>query len=602
METMQRVRSDDITLGDAFRDFYVVPDFQREYVWEEEQVAQLLQDIYEEFSDHGGSGALEYFIGTIVATESSQGVYDLIDGQQRMTTTYLILCAIRDHLLRINSKEGTESLTSLIKDSRLNEQGKDEPRYRVFLQYEDSCGVLERIADGKDLSAVAESTKSVRNLLEAHRVIRGFLSENFANDETRLRRFLGYLTTRVKLIRVTTGSLAHALKVFETINDRGVGLNSMDLLKNLLFMRTRSGEFARLKRRWEELVKALHKGKEKPLRFLRYYIFAEYDVDRLREVEIYKWFVQNEDRCGYSRDPIDFVERLVSSARAYVNFARGFDANGQPNRYLGNFRYLSGAARQHLILLLAARHLPAALFTELARELENLFFVYVITREPTREFERTFAQWTKHLRAVGSDSNLEDFLGKTFMPAKKKLAARFGLAMSQLTQFDLQMYRLKYVLAKLCQYVDMTAWGEEGALGTLETYINRTVDVEHILSQTPEDEDRNSFDQPEKYSDYVYKLGNLTLLEKPINSSVSNASFEKKRSGYCQSKFLLTQSLCKLPSVGKNTSVNRAAELLEVFDQWTSGSIEQRQRMLTRLAEIVWDMPATTDRATPASN
>ena len=96
---VQTIRSDDLTLEDVFKDFYVVPSFQREYVWEGEQVEQLLQDIYDEFSENGQGS--EYFIGSFVVCPGEDGVYELIDGQQRMTTAYLFLCAVRDHLAAI---------------------------------------------------------------------------------------------------------------------------------------------------------------------------------------------------------------------------------------------------------------------------------------------------------------------------------------------------------------------------------------------------------------------------------------------------------------------------------------------------------------------
>jgi uncharacterized protein with ParB-like and HNH nuclease domain len=94
----QSIESQDLTLHTLFTAFYAVPSFQREYVWEERQVEQLLRDIYDEFTAEGSSDNSEYFIGSIVVCAGADGVFDLIDGQQRMTTTYLVLCVIRDYL------------------------------------------------------------------------------------------------------------------------------------------------------------------------------------------------------------------------------------------------------------------------------------------------------------------------------------------------------------------------------------------------------------------------------------------------------------------------------------------------------------------------
>jgi hypothetical protein len=87
------------------------------------------------------------------------------------------------------------------------------------------------------------------------------------------------------------------------------------------------------------------------------------------------------------------------------------------------------------------------------------------------------------------------------------------------------------------------------------------------------------------------------LLEKTINTSVSNDLYAKKLPGYKQSAYLLTRSLAEKPKVGVNTQLNRAVEHLIAFDHWDSKSIERRQGMLARLAVFVWDMPG--ERAMP---
>src|SRR5580704_12699809 len=103
--TMQAIESKDITLGDLFNDFYVVPNFQREYVWGPEEVEQLLEDINAEFISADRDVSSEYFIGTIVTCRGANDddVLQLIDGQQRMTTAYLVLCGIRDRITKLQA-------------------------------------------------------------------------------------------------------------------------------------------------------------------------------------------------------------------------------------------------------------------------------------------------------------------------------------------------------------------------------------------------------------------------------------------------------------------------------------------------------------------
>ena len=102
--------------------------------------------------------------------------------------------------------------------------GRDHSRYRLDLQYEDSGDVLVKVARGESSWRPEQETRSIRNILNAYAAVREYLKNEFGGDAERVRAFYGYLTNRVKLIRIQTEDVTKALKVFETINDRGVGL------------------------------------------------------------------------------------------------------------------------------------------------------------------------------------------------------------------------------------------------------------------------------------------------------------------------------------------------------------------------------------------
>lgn len=606
--TPLKIESQDLSVGALFKDFYSVPDFQREYVWQREQVEKLLQDLYDEFYDEDGKIVLgpEYFLGSVVACKGEDGTYQLIDGQQRMTTLYLILCVVRDTLRELGAPS-SKVLDSQIADAATDPRTYAEvERFRVSLQYEDSEGVLDKIASGCPSQTIPETTTSVKNILSACRDIREFLTTNLDTDPKKLREFHGVLTTRVKLIRIVTPTIANALKVFETINDRGVGLNAMDLLKNLLFMRTSSQDYPKLKSRWKDLVDTIDRCGEKPLRFLRYYIMAHFEIDShsgIREDEIYDWFVKHSDECGIDDDPLGFVGRLTECAQAHGRFLDCKDAKGNENRYLRNLALLGGALRQQHILLMAARGLQPELFNKLCQAIENLFFCYIITREPTKTFERNFARWSADLRKVVDSNGLDDFVGKYFTPDMQGHDDRFDFAFRELSQSRIQHYRMRYILAKLTQYIEEQAWGNP-AHGRLDHYIAKNVEIEHILPVHPRPEVSAAFDMPDRYDEFAGRLGNLTLLEKTINASVSNGSFAEKAPGYRQSTFLLTRSLVEQPSVGTNTQLNRAVKDLLQFNSWNSSAIEQRGEMLVALARRVWSMSEREEagEATPAGS
>lgn len=599
MAQTPKIESADLSISALFNDFYVVPDFQREYVWEERNVEQFLEDILDEFSDcHGNitAGEAEYFIGSIVGCkEDNTGAFQLIDGQQRLTTIYLILCVIRDRLMHL-AFSAPSTLLKQIADSRINPQtGEDVPSYRLSLQYADSDGVLEKIAQGgQSLASIQHNTESVKHILNAYEAIDTFLNTAFADDASKLKSFFAAFTLRVKLIRILTPNLAHALKVFETINDRGVGLNAMDLLKNLLFMRTSGDRHDLLKHKWKVLIDTLSGCSEKPLRFLRYFIMSRYQMERgrdvIREDEIYLWLSEHQSLTGIESKPMEFVDELVANGHAYARFASSQNANATPNRYLSNITTLSGAARQHFILLLAGQHLPEDAFVELSRQLENLYFCYLITREPTKNFETKFTKWSTELRAIKDRAGLDEFITKWFTPDRQARSNAFDFAFRELTQDKLPKYRQRYVLAKLTQFVDQDAFGNQAGF-SLQGYLDSSVHIEHILPQNPSFDVAVVFDKPDEYYLYVAKLGNLTVLEKTINSAVSNNAYAEKRPGYLQSQFLLTKSLVERPQFGQNTQLNRATAGLKQFTSWKSQDITERQEMLVTLARRTWDLP-----------
>jgi len=129
----QLIESQDLTVGKLFHDYYSVPDYQREYVWQEAEVEQLLTDIHAEFEDAPGSQESEYFIGSVVVCPGTHQVFDLIDGQQRVTTLYAFFCAVRDHLKQIGASP-LHTLDQHVASVSIDASGQEQSRYRVTLR------------------------------------------------------------------------------------------------------------------------------------------------------------------------------------------------------------------------------------------------------------------------------------------------------------------------------------------------------------------------------------------------------------------------------------------------------------------------------------
>ena len=152
----------------------------------------------------------------------------------------------------------------------------------------------------------------------------------------------------------------------------------------------------------------------------------------------------------------------------------------------------------------------------------------------------------------------------------------------------MQQYRTRYLLARLTQHVDMAFSGVK-VPGSLQPFTN--LEIEHILPDNPTLELRANWaaeNQSAVYDDYKNRLGNLALLEKPINIVASNDFYAAKQDEYRKSGNYLTRSLVELTNVGQNTSISRINEKLKAFPGWDAASIEKRHGMLIALAQDVW--------------
>lgn len=418
-----------------------------------------------------------------------------------------------------------------------------------------------------------------------------------------MRKYWGYLANNVVFIQIST-DVSSALKIFETINERGVGLNPMDLLKNLLFTQVKQAQFTQLKDEWKKITKPLEKQKEKPLRFLRYFLMANYVIKNergdavVREDEIYDWFIAKDNAalCDYAGKPFEFVRKVIRNVEHYLAFANGLGNDGKPSLAMDSLKRLAGGAFSlHFVLLLAAANFPKPLFDHFVAQLESFLFYYIFTKTPTKDLERSFSHWADELRAIGESTDpvkqkvqLNLFVADRFEKSMRGKSQELADALNRFTLYSMQQYRTRYLLARLTQHVEMAFSGVKQP-GSLEPFTK--LEIEHILPNKPEDDLRAKWDaeNPGKlYDDYKNRLGNLALLEKPINIVAGNGFYSSKLDAYSNSGNYLTRSLVALADVGKNTSISRINARLEAFPAWNAETIEKRHAMLISLAQDVW--------------
>ena len=604
---MSKIEEHKYTIDEAFREcFYIVPDYQREYVWTDKEVHQLLDDI----NDEMGGSAKEYFIGTILVSPTViKNHYEVIDGQQRLTTFFLILCALKQ---LFSGEQHEQMISGLISATYVNNtDGELVSTLKLDPRYENASELMQKLVEVnsdplKTRNAIQASGipsfGSLENLLNAYNTVYQYLKDNYL-EKSGLKKYWAYLAYNVVFIQIST-EVSSALKIFETINERGIGLNPMDLLKNLLFTQVKKDDFTKLKDRWKKITSPLEKNKEKPLRFLRYYLMANYRIENkrsdyvVREDEIYDWFINktNAALCDYQNKPFDFIQHVVKNVDRFIDYSSGRGNDGQYNLQMNNLKRLCGGAFSlHYILLLSASNFPKHLFDHFVVQLESFLFYYIFTKTPTKELERNFSLWADELKQISNETDSKKqleiynhFLVDRFLRSISYKEAELSDYLKRYSLNSMQQYRTRYLLAKLTQHVDMAYKGIK-APGPIDEYT--VLDIEHILPNNPNSELRNDFVDNNPgidYDEYKNRLGNLTLLEKPINIVASNDFFLKKCVEYKNSKYYLTSSIPGLTVVGSNTSINRINQKLKSFTEWKATSIDERQAMLSGLAKEIW--------------
>lgn len=577
--------------------FFLVPDYQREYVWKpNDQVEQFLLDIEGEYLP-GARDQRNYFIGSIIVVKNDNKS-DVVDGQQRLTTIMLCLCAFRNILktckLDVSQMNYLHTIDNLLHDFDI-ESG--ENRIRLELQYEESSDFLTKMIREEPYEGIL--SPSIIRMQEAYDKIMDHFRAYGSVDE--LIAFAIYYLTRIELVIIESQDLGSALKIFETINQRGAGLNAMDLVKNLLFSHTKEEEFARIKDIWKEIIHNLQACYEEqsPLRFLRYFLISRYTHGNIREDDIYKWIISPEGKAatGYETDPVGFAKEIRSISKRYAELvaATELQQDGGAYPHVTNIGFINKyKSRQHLILLLSLGTTADRETIEyLAEQIESYFFFSSTLHIKANTNESLFVQWAEKLRGLTEVTDVAVVIDKTMLPYLAALLGPFKTEFEHLHAWVYYpLYRLRYVLGKIENtMLDKSNLPQHGH----DFYNN--LQIEHIFPQTPhEDIVPAEFADMDEYYRYVNLLGNTTLLEGIINAAVNHCNrmtddhwFQTKQLEYGKSSVCMARLLNADYYIGNDTALNRFKDRYGyLFDNWNKASVAARQKILMELAFDTW--------------
>src|SRR5665213_2895195 len=312
------------TLGELFFNRrYAIDTYQREYKWQTKQLIELVDDLSGKFLEHYEAGQERdavakyghYFLGSIILSQK-KGMSFIIDGQQRLTTLTLFLIYLHHRQRKLPEEERVE-VSNLISSKKFGEKS-----YNIDVPERAPC--LDKLYLGEVYNPTAKDPEAVRNMVARYREIEQTFPPEITDDA--LPYFLDWLLNNVHLVEIMAYSDDDAYTIFETMNDRGLSLAPLDMLKSFLITNvTDESERERVNGIWKLTTnRLLELGREEPADAVKAWLRSQYansirerkkgakaeDFDRLG-TEFHRWVRENEKAINLdkSADYVRFVER-----------------------------------------------------------------------------------------------------------------------------------------------------------------------------------------------------------------------------------------------------------------------------------------------------
>jgi hypothetical protein len=534
-----------------------VPVYQRSYSWREPQVKDFWSDLKAAFDND----QQEYFLGTIVLSKEGMPDRDtIIDGQQRLATTAILLAAIRDEYRHRNDDRRAAIIHNTYLARADLTTGADVPRLQ--LNSEDDEFFRQLVINSADPAPVSQRD-SHRLIADGLRAFRAAIAAT-ADDaglqwHKRLADWTKFLATRVRLIYVEVATEADAFLIFETLNDRGADLTIADLLKNYLFGRARD-RLDVVRDGWRLALGALDIGSENALftTFLRHYWSSVHGATRERE--LYKSI---KERVTNETQAVDLVQELQRAARLYSALLNS-DHDVWSSLGTGTRSNVETVLRLDLeqnrpLLLAALQH---------------------FSPPEIRKLLRAIVAWSVRGLVVGGigGGTTERRYCDAAVSIRKgdiKIIDQLYSALSSIIPTD-EEFRAAFSTIRVprgaqARYYLCVLEGVERGDSEPELVPNRDeekVNLEHVLPKSVNRDDWPGF-TADQSKDLVDRLGNMVLMSKGPNSRIGNKPFALKKPILSGSKLQLTRSVGESPD-------------------WTPSDIADRQAKLADLAVAAW--------------
>ncbi len=536
-----------------------VPIYQRSYAWKDEQV----RDLYNDVNDAASRRNKEYFLGSVVISDQNDGRPEIVDGQQRMATTSILLSAIRDYVF----SNGEEDRAGVIEEDFLISRDRRTMEMTPKLQLNDVDHdfFLKRVLmrpDAVERREVTPTRASHKRIDKAAEVAAGHVRsivQTSSNPTERLLEYMDHVEKNAQVIVVTVPDEANAFMIFETLNDRGLSLSVSDLLKNYLF-RLAEDRIGEAQRRWASMVGALETVGEEELivTYIRHLWSSEQGYTRSKEL-----YSEITRKVNSRQGAIDFASRLDANARYYTallnpNHDVWTPYGATARAHVSTLRLLR-VEQNRPLLLAVLEHFPEAEVKKTLRLLVSLSVRFLVTGAlGSGTLETRYSDEAEKVRNGGVSSAgdlLDDLAGVA--PTDEQFRSAFALATVS------KNYLARYYLGAL----EKQARGESDP-EFVPNPNEEEVNLEHVLPENP----CAAWGMgPEVARTYYKRIGNLALLRNRINVQAGNDTFSDKLPHY-------------------QNSLNKLTRRLANYTAWGPQQIDDRQKYLADLAVDTWSL------------
>jgi uncharacterized protein with ParB-like and HNH nuclease domain len=529
--------------------YFQVPDYQRPYSWDDEQIEQLWDDIITAKAD----GEKTYFLGPVILINRIQdGYYEVVDGQQRLTTLTILFCVLRDLYFPKDNKI-LNTIKSLV-DNKFRLRLVTQNHYQNQFEQE----ILEpgRILKVDPSSIGSKSSKFInaalifRNRFQSLAARPGYIAE-----------LIEYILHNVVMISIVCTDQSFAIKLFQILNTRGLDLNPADLIKSHLYGRcdqNKHGQFIATWRQIETLAAQSSETLDNLLTLYEYYLLAQNPKKSLYEELI----AQFKDR-----NPNEIVYEIKEFILAYNDLIQS------ESKIIYSLCYLPNKVFWQSILTVA-RFMKVHDFDDLCKVVRKLYYSYWIAGYTTSKVKQISFTIIALLKQGGGLDMIRKEVDKKLIPGALIAMLNPGDNVRKRMYENLndEVYNkawLKPILI-LIEYNQT----DDSKISFIE--LGRELHVDHILPEMwHKTKDWNTWDKQAAIK-WLNRIGNLTLLSGRKNIAASNNSFQAKKDIYRKGYGTVTAF-----EISKRVAEN---------DNWLPKQVADRQGWMIQQIEIMLEL------------